>query len=476
MANPSARLQPLTSEELTSAKEEIEEEKNELSTPGTLIARNQTAFIVNAEVPAKDDFSALGDGTRAWWMMGTHSIPQHIIEQADENVLALLPAGTEVISIHPHEKSTWSRTANMQTELDGNCVSYFIKATDYRSGRIMYHSEYGSLKAIHDAVPGICPEPIGWGHYASDPSVFFLLCHFVHIFSDLPSINLLPARMAQLHDRAIAKDGNFGWHVPIAGGQMPVIVAKSHSWEDLFTRYMRYMFRAEEITQGPRTPEIERLTGVLFNRIIPRLLRPLETGGRELIPRLLHTDLWTGNLGVNDEGDAIVFDPMSMYGHNEMDIGVWNNARQKTGMPFINKYHSLFPRSAPEEDSYGRILLYTLAFNVRIAATKIDNPIYRDDIARSLAELDNLYPETYEEWAKSRNEPPPFPEPNDDASNLIRQLRRPTNSNCRAATHPSHSRFQDRSEVEAFAHGDGHIGMTPNRLSRGGGHYSGLFP
>lgn len=244
----------------------------------------------------------------------------------------------------------------------------------------MYHSEYESLKAMYEAVPGICPEPIGWGHYASDPSVFFLLCHFVEIFNEPPDINLLPSRMAQLHDKAVAKDGKYGWHVPIAGGQMPVVVAKSRSWEDFFTRYTRYMFRAEEMAQGPRTPEIERLAGVLFNRIIPRLLRPLETGGRGLVPRLLHTDLWTGNLGVNEEGNAIIFDPMSMYGHNEsayrtsriivskndfanrhvVDIGVWNNARQKTGMPFINHYHSLYPRSAPEEDSYGRIQLYAL--------------------------------------------------------------------------------------------------------------------
>ena len=43
-----------------------------------------------------------------------------------------------------------------------------------------------------------------------------------------------------------------------------------------------------------------------------------------------------------------------------VEVGVWNNARQKTGMSFINRYHSFYPKSAPEEDSYGRIVLYTL--------------------------------------------------------------------------------------------------------------------
>ncbi|KAK8861794.1 Fructosamine kinase-domain-containing protein [Apiospora arundinis] len=388
----------------TTAETLPDAEKSALLTTDALIEQNRAAFLANNDVSAKEDFSALEDGTGAWWTMGAHVIPQHIIEEVDDNVLALLPEGTEVISIDPHGNSTWSRTAEIQTELDGSPVSYFIKTTDYRSGRVMYHSEYESLKAMHGAVPGICPEPIGWGHYASDPSVFFLLCHFVDIFNEPPDINLLPPRMAQLHDKAVAEDGQFGWHVPIAGGQMPVVVAKSNSWEDFFNRYMRYIFRAEEIAQGPRTAEIERLAGLLFNRIIPRLLRPLETGGRSIAPRLLHTDLWTGNLGVNEDGDAIIFDPMSMYGHNEMDVGVWNNARQKTGMSFVNKYHSMYPRSAPEEDSYGRIVLYTLAFEVRVAATKVGNPLYRNEMVRYMTDLEHRYPDSYEEWAKNRGE------------------------------------------------------------------------
>ncbi|KAK7947781.1 uncharacterized protein PG986_008667 [Apiospora aurea] len=77
---------------------------------------------------------------------------------------------------------------------------------------------------------------------------------------------------------------------------------------------------------------------------------------------------------------------MSMYGHNEFDIGVWYHPRQKTGMTFINNYHNSYPRSAPEEDSHGRYMLYTL-------------------MVRYMAELETQYPDSYEEWAKSRNEP-----------------------------------------------------------------------
>ncbi|KAK7976946.1 fructosamine/ketosamine-3-kinase [Apiospora saccharicola] len=371
----------------------------------SLMDINRAAFRKNEDVTAQEHFEGLEAESGAWWTVGAHEIPQQIVETIDDNVLALLPDGIGIISIDPHGNSNWTRSAEIQADLDGEPRSYFIKATNFRSGRVMYHSEYESLKAMHHAVPGVCPEPIGWGQYASDPSVFFLLCHFVEIFSEPADPQLLPPLMAKLHQQAIAPDALYGWHVAIAGGRIPVIVDKSSSWEDFFTRYMRYMFRAEEIAQGLRAPEMERLVSLLFGKFIPRLLRPLETGGRGIVPTLLHTNLWDGNLGVKEDGDPIIFDPMSMYGHNEFDIGVWFHPRQKTGMTFVNNYHNFYPRSAPEEDSYGRYLLYTLAFELRVAATKVGNPLYRNEMVRYMTDLENRYPESYEEGATSRNEP-----------------------------------------------------------------------
>ncbi|KAI0156340.1 Fructosamine kinase-domain-containing protein [Xylariaceae sp. FL1272] len=399
---PNARQEsggPSPAGEATS--DEIEQDDESLQ---LLLKQNQAALSQNAKLLVREDFDALGGPTEAWWTMGVHVIPEHIIGDVDDNVLALMPEGTEIISIDPHGNSTWSRTAEIQTELNGELISYFIKTTDYRSGKVMYRSEFESLKAMHGALPGICPQPIAWGQYASEPSVYFLLCHFLDIFNEPADPDLLPPRMAELHQRALSPDGLYGWHVPMAGGQLPVMVAKSASWEDFFTRYMRYIFRAEEVAQGPRPPEIERLTTLLFNRIIPRLLRPLETGGRTIVPRLLHTDLWDGNLGADNDGSAIIFDPMSMYGHNEFDLGVWNNPRQKLGTKFINNYHKFFPISAPEDDHYGRNVLYTLAFEVRVAATKVGNPLYRNEMIRYMTDLESKYPESYEEWAKARSE------------------------------------------------------------------------
>jgi len=183
-----------------------------------------------------------------------------------------------------------------------------------------------------------------------------------------------------------------------------VKLAQSESWEDFFFRYVRYMFRAEEIAAGPRTPKLDRLLNVLFNRVIPRLLRPLETGGRTVTPVLLHTDLWAGNSGIDPEGLPIIFDPCSMYGHNEFDIGVWAMGRGVITRHFIDNYTNINGKSWPEEDFDARNMLYLMAFEARVSATITGDPMIREFVLECLTALDEMVPDTYEEWATARGE------------------------------------------------------------------------
>jgi hypothetical protein len=105
----------------------------------------------------------------------------------------------------------------------------------------MHRSEYESLKEISQAGPGFCPRPTGWGSYASDLNVHFLLYDFVNMIDKPPDQMLLPQRLAELHQTAIALDGKYGWYVLMASGQLPMRLPKSNSWECVFTRYMRFV-------------------------------------------------------------------------------------------------------------------------------------------------------------------------------------------------------------------------------------------
>ncbi|KAH7304038.1 Fructosamine kinase-domain-containing protein [Stachybotrys elegans] len=307
-----------------------------------------------------EDINDLSNATEAWWATGDHVIPSSLLDEVDESIKELLPPGTEVVGISPHGNSQWSRTAEIQTELEGNSVSYFLKVTDRPSGQAMYHCEFESLVVMYEAVPEYCPRPIGWGQYETDPNVWFLLTSFIEMYDDDLDPEFLPKALAELHRKALSPDGKHGSRLIISSGALPVKLAQSDSWEDFFFRYVRYMLRAEEIAAGPRTAEMEQLLDALFNRIIPRLLRPLETGGRTIIPVFLHTDLWAGNTGTNTEGLPIIFDPCSMYGHNEFDLGVWSAVRGMITRPFIDNYTNLNERSQPMEDFNARNLLYLL--------------------------------------------------------------------------------------------------------------------
>ncbi|KAI0121053.1 Fructosamine kinase-domain-containing protein [Xylariales sp. AK1849] len=175
--------------------------------------------------------------------------------------------------------------------INGQPRSYFLKVTDAQPGAIMFSGEVESLKTIGAVMPGFCPRPIGWGQYKSNPALHFFLCEFVEMWDEPMNPETLPRRLAEMHSKGKEPNGLYGFHQTVAGGVLPVNPGRSTSWEDYFFRYMRVLMKAEEIAQGPPPPVLVRLLDVLFHRVIPRLLRPLETGGREIVPRFVHSDL-----------------------------------------------------------------------------------------------------------------------------------------------------------------------------------------
>jgi fructosamine-3-kinase len=197
-------------------------------------------------------------------------------------------------------------------------VSYFVKVTQNKFGRKMFRGEYEANKAIYEACPDFCPRPIAWGVYESVPNTYFFLSSFIDMVDDLPDLHRFPQKVAQMHKKAMAPDGKYGFHVQDMCALLPMYVTKSSSWETFFQEYMRHFMAAEKLAQGTASEDMKRLEGVTLNRIIPRLCRPLETGGREIEPRLLHSDLWDGNAAIDAETEnPIVFDSSCFYGHNE---------------------------------------------------------------------------------------------------------------------------------------------------------------
>lgn len=214
------------------------------------------------------------------------------------------------------------------------------------------------MSALHEAMPDIAPEAIAWGHYASKDNVYFYLCSFHDMTDEVPDIDTFPSKMAELHRKAISPTGKYGFPVTTFQGRLEQNVTWTDTWEEGFSNQITKMFELEEASQGPEE-EMSRLRNAIMTKVIPRLSRPLESGGRKIRPRLVHGDLWDGNTSTDVSNDnPIIYDACSFYAHNEYELAPWRPTRHKIGKPYVHAYHKHFPISAPEEDFDDRNALY----------------------------------------------------------------------------------------------------------------------
>lgn len=240
------------------------------------------------------------------------------------------------------------------------------------------------MRALYAVTPELVPRPVDMGQYqtkhhhqqaaASSSSsssattttttttttdtdttdTWFFLCEFkdMHPITATykPDPSHFTSLIAHLHHRSVAPtpslnnndDGTFfGFPVPTYGGRLPMLHPVCDTWRDLFTRVLTTAWEAEEATQGV-DEEMRVLRGRMMDKVVPRLLRPLEEEEddddegegegegektrtamttkkkKKLVPRLVHADLWHGNVGVDVQtGRPIIFDAVATYAHNE---------------------------------------------------------------------------------------------------------------------------------------------------------------
>ena len=165
---------------------------------------------------------------------------------------------------------------------------------------------------IHENVP----QPIATGAYASNPKKHFYLAEYRDMVDELPPVPEFAALIATLHQKSASPNGKFGFQVPTSQS-LQLDNAWCDTWEEFFTRAVRGTVKLEQSIQG-QNDELDQLTEQLCEKVIPRLLRPMETGGRRLKPALVHGDLWHGNVGVDvNTEQPVLFDCCAFYGHHE---------------------------------------------------------------------------------------------------------------------------------------------------------------
>jgi len=199
------------------------------------------------------------------------------------------------INASGHGASYWTRTASVHLQFpDGTDARYFLKVATGDRGRGIMQGEYESMKVLHTVTPDFAPKPIAWGTFKSNHDLHFFLGNFHDMDNELPEMEQFSARLAQLHRDSVSPTGKFGFHVTTYNGNIPQDVRWTDTWEECFMNGTRRDFELEMEARGP-CEELKALMEPLFKKVIPRLLRPLETAGRSLKPSFVHGDLWYGN-------------------------------------------------------------------------------------------------------------------------------------------------------------------------------------
>ncbi|KAF5613267.1 uncharacterized protein FSUBG_997 [Fusarium subglutinans] len=293
-------------------------------------------------------------------------------------VLRELPEGCDITSIKTHGISFWAKTSRIDVLLsDGSPQSFFIKILQQGVGMNMAKGEFHSMSAIHEVLPEFVPKPIACGTYETIPDTHFFLCEFREMKEDMPGPDEFASRLSKMHQKSVSSTGKFGFHITTYAGNLPQYVAWEDSWETFFAKSMRQALDLEIDVKG-NSDELEVLSEALFEKVIPRLLRPLESDGRTVKPSLIHGDLWHANTGIDAESNQpLIFDACCFFAHHEYEFGQWRPACNRFGDEYIAAYNKLVQISAPEEDFEGRLDLYRLRFDTHVSALFVDNKTLR---------------------------------------------------------------------------------------------------
>ncbi|KAK7713235.1 hypothetical protein SLS64_004484 [Diaporthe eres] len=213
------------------------------------------------------------------------------------------------------------------------------------------------------------PKPVGWGKYEfTDPDTFYLIEDFHHLDGSVPSPQRVAQRLVQLHS-LVSPNAKFGFAVPTHQAIAPHPEGWESSWTVYFTRVLKTAVDTDTAKNG-NWPELSKAAEHLLEAVVPILLDPLQRGPNPIKPRLIHGDIWAGNIGTDKKTGHIMFvDTGSFYGHNELDLGAWRRPRaENLGQPYLDEYKRIFQPSEPQDGFDDRNRLYSLKFDLNVAA------------------------------------------------------------------------------------------------------------
>jgi protein-ribulosamine 3-kinase len=198
---------------------------------------------------------------------------------------------------------------NTAMKISGAGRDYFLKLNDARL-LDMFDAEADGLRELAAAQAVRVPTPVCTG--INDNQAFIVMEYLALDGSASGAMARFGEQLANMH--RYTRD-QFGWHRDNTIGSTP----QRNDWAPDWLGFWREQRLGFQLQLGSR----HGLTG----RVIQKGER-LQTKLAGLFdaytpqPSVLHGDLWSGNYGIDHDGEAVIFDPAVYFGDREADLAM----------------------------------------------------------------------------------------------------------------------------------------------------------
>lgn len=221
---------------------------------------------------------------------------------------------------------------NQAYRIDTKTARYFLLVQPGQS-QAFYQGEIAGLEEMAKA--GITvPEVLASGD--TQGKAYLLLSYLEEgSYGSQHELGQMVAKLHQYH----SPNGLYGFDWPYEGASIQFDNSWTDSWMELFVERRLDKLHGVLVESG----QWNQIQSELYQQVRQIIVETLEDHHSE--PSLLHGDLWAGNYMFLSNGQPALFDPASMYGDREFDLG----ATQVFGgfsQEFFASYHAAYPLEA----------------------------------------------------------------------------------------------------------------------------------
>lgn len=246
-------------------------------------------------------------------------------------------------AFHPQApRSIGGGCINTAVKLSDGRDSYFVKLNQAKQ-LMMFEAEAEGLAEIRASQSLRAPQALCCA--IAGQQAYLVLEHIEMGHAASAGAEQAGRLLADMHRTTQTR---FGWHRENTIGSTPQLNTQTHEWID-FWRTQRLGFQLKLAEQNGYAGELRQQGEQLMERL-PALLE------HQPQPSLLHGDLWGGNMGFDESGQAVIYDPAVYYGDREADL-----AMTELFGGFSSHFYAAYQEAWPLDAGYStRKTLYNL--------------------------------------------------------------------------------------------------------------------